>query len=506
MNSEKPTGNNTEMPSESNPQKPEMIGDRYRLIRKIGSGGMGDVFLAEHTILGKKVAIKLLYPDQSRKKDVLERFTREAIAASNIGQANIVDVTDFGFTAEGNAYFVMEYVEGSSLAALMTPKKPLDVGFILSVSAQIAQALSRAHQKGIIHRDLKPENILITESNGITPFVKVVDFGISKIYTDNASNGPKKRTLTKNGAIFGTPEYMSPEQAGGDQVVPASDVYALGVIMYEMATGELPFYDDNYMKLLHKHQYDFPALPSSKNDELSSVLDGIIMRCLEKSVNNRYSSMQNVFDDLIAFNGTLSTQSQINLAALYGDTAISPSQRKKKATADYSPSDVTRMLNSGGFDTIAEEETPAANTAKFVFTVLLLLSLMTAGAFGVFKYLQQSKPIVVVRKVVEKEVPPPIEKKVVKKKVRRKAKRRVPVMKKNNTIILRVKSNVKGVQVFNKENGKFICTTPCKTKLKKNDSAVLLLNFQKDDYTIKPMVIRLDRDMTVHIKLKQEGE
>ncbi len=488
----------------------ELIGERYRIIRKIGSGGMGDVYLAEHVILGKKVAIKILFSNLSRRKEILERFTREAIAASNIGQANIVDVTDFGFTDEGNAYFVMEYIDGKSLAALLTGRNPLGVDFIVSVSAQIAQALYRTHQKGIIHRDLKPENVLITENNGVYPFVKIVDFGISKIHRSNAERSDRKRTLTKDGAIFGTPEYMSPEQAGGNSVVPASDVYSLGVIMYEMATGDLPFSDDNYMKLLHKHMYELPALPSSRNPDIPERLDAIIMRCLEKNTANRYASMRELFEDLVEFNDTMDTASRINLAALYGDTAISMKERKKKKTADFSPSDITRMLNSSGFETLHDEETQGTNLLKFALTVVFLLSLMTIGAFGVFKFLQSEKPL-----VVERVIPDNHEQKQQKsakkrqaKHVKKSRKRHIARTKtaRRRTITLRVKSNMNGVEVINRDNGKVLCVTPCKTKLKRSETDILMLSFRKDNFRIKPMVIRLDQDMTITVNLKQETE
>ena len=137
-----------------------VINERYKIIKKIGVGGMGNVYLAEHEILRKKVAVKILHFEQSKRKDTLERFKREAIAASNMGQVNIVDVTDFGYTEEGNAYFVMEYIDGSSLAEIIRTEKKLPLEYVASVASQIAVALYSAHGKGIIHRDLKPENIL----------------------------------------------------------------------------------------------------------------------------------------------------------------------------------------------------------------------------------------------------------------------------------------------------------------------------------------------------------
>ena len=486
-----------------------VINDRYKIIKLVGTGGMGSVYLAEHEILRKKVAIKILHYEQSKRKDTVERFKREAIAASNIGQDNIVDVTDFGYTEEGNAYFVMEYVEGRSLADVMKEQRVLPLEFAVSVAAQIAVALYSAHGKGIIHRDLKPENILLTNKDGNYPFVKIVDFGISKILQSDAKPDERLRTLTKSGAIFGTPEYMSPEQAAGESVEPASDIYSLGVIMYEMLTGRLPFFDDNYMKILHKHQYEFPELPSNVNPDIPSDVNALIMKCLEKKPFNRYGTMMLLLNDLKNIYLKHNLEEKISLAFLFNSGTV----RSMNPAADMiSSEDIIRMLNSSQDEKVKHIsiENRSSGVVLKVVVVCVLLILAGIAAYTYFK--KQNPPMMAERTELSKyDTPKSTEVENVKEKPEKKSaeqtrkpvangKKSVPMMK------LTVNSNIPGVRVFNNENGKTICKTPCVKKLPKKDSEVIILGFEYEDYSIKPMAVTLDKDMIVNLNLKQEGE
>jgi serine/threonine protein kinase len=189
-----------------------VVDGRYRVVELIGEGGMGKVYLAEHVEIGKRVALKVLHPSYSRMPDLVERFRREARAASKIGHPHIVDVTDSGTTADGSAYFVMEFLEGVELGSVIEREGALDVGRAVRIAQQICRALAAAHAAGIIHRDLKPENIFLTIRDGTTDFVKVLDFGIAK--TTEAEEA-RERKLTSPGMAMGTPEYMAPEQAAG---------------------------------------------------------------------------------------------------------------------------------------------------------------------------------------------------------------------------------------------------------------------------------------------------
>lgn len=485
-----------------------VINDRYKIIELVGTGGMGSVYLAEHEILRKKVAIKILHYEQSKRKDTVERFKREAIAASNIGQDNIVDVTDFGYTEEGNAYFVMEYVEGRSLADVMKEQPVLPLEFAVSVAAQIAVALYSAHGKGIIHRDLKPENILLTNKDGNYPFVKIVDFGISKILQADAKPDERLRTLTKSGAIFGTPEYMSPEQAAGESVEPASDIYSLGVIMYEMLTGRLPFFDDNYMKILHKHQYEFPELPSNVNPDIPSDVNALIMKCLEKKPFNRYGTMMLLLNDLKNIYLKYNLEEKISLAFLFNSGTV----RSTNPAADMiSSEDIIRMLNSSHDEKVKHVSIEENRSSGTILKVLVVCILLIVAGIAVYTFLRKQNPPMMAERTEiskydtpktaevsgEKEKP---DKKTAEqpKKTASNGKKSVPMMK------LTVNSNIKGVRVFNNENGKTICRTPCTKKLPRKESEVLILGFEYEDYSIKPMAVTLDKDMTVNLNLKQE--
>lgn len=480
-----------------------VINERYKIIKKIGVGGMGNVYLAEHEILKKKVALKILHFEQSKRKDSVERFKREAIAASNMGQANIVDVTDFGYTEEGNAYFVMEYIEGPSLAEVIRKERRLPLEYTVSVASQIAIALYSAHGKGIIHRDLKPENILITEKDGATPFVKIVDFGISKIMHDEVNRKDKPKTLTKSGSIFGTPEYMSPEQAGGNNVEPASDIYSLGVIIYEMMTGRLPFSDDNYMKILHKHQYEFPDLPSAVNPDIPQDVDLLIMKCLEKKPFNRFDSMLTLLSDLKKIYINHHLEKKLSLAFVFNSGTVSGKNAGGASSEEgLSGPDIIRLLNSGS---MTDDITPEEKRTGTVLKVTVLLFLLLLAGFLIYSFITNRKgPIIVERETtaqnnVEQKNEDATDDKPVEKK-------QAPVVKKKTpTMQFIVNSNVKGVRVYDKDTGRDICVTPCKKRLPKKDGEVLLLGFEYDDYTIKPMAITLDKDMTVNLNLKTSG-
>ena len=487
-----------------------VINDRYKVLKLVGSGGMGSVYLAEHEILRKKVAIKILHYEQSKRKDTVERFKREAIAASNIGQDNIVDVTDFGYTEEGNAYFVMEYVEGRSLADVMKEKRILPLEFVVSVASQIAFALYSAHGKGIIHRDLKPENILLTTKDNVYPFVKIVDFGISKILQDDVKPDERLRTLTKSGAIFGTPEYMSPEQAAGENVEPASDIYSLGVIMYEMLTGRLPFFDDNYMKILHKHQYEFPELPSSINPDIQPDVNAIIMKCLEKKPFNRYGTMLLLVNELKNIYVKYNLEEKLSLAFLFNSGTV----KSMNPNAEMiSSEEIIRMLNSSQDEKLKHVSVEIKPSVKVSQIIILAVLLVLAGIL-VYNFVRRQHPTVIAErtelsKYDEKPVvaqdehtqkkEPVVEKKVG-DTVKKSSKKSAPMMK------LTVNSNIKGVRVFNNETGRTICRTPCTKKLPKKEGGVIILGFEYDDYSIKPMAVTLDKDMIVNLNLKQEED
>ena len=272
------------------------IDGRYKVEALLGEGGMGVVYRCVHTIIGKKVAMKVLRADLARDAEVTERFLNEAKSASTIGNAHIIDISDFGQFQDGSTYFVMEFLVGVPLSKAVEGGQAVPVPRILHIARQLAEGLSAAHAVGIVHRDLKPDNIFLIARGGEKDFVKILDFGIAKVST--AGEGAK---LTRAGAVFGTPHYMSPEQAAGQPVDHRGDVYSFGVILYEMASGRVPFDADNFMGILTQHMYKAPVpiralVPQPQ--EVPPGLEAIVLKCLSKRPEHRYQSMDELIGDI----------------------------------------------------------------------------------------------------------------------------------------------------------------------------------------------------------------
>ena len=293
-------GENDEDPEdeETDPYLGTTVGERYVIDDVLGEGGMGRVYLAHHKVIGKKMAIKILHAELAKDKEAVRRFVREAKAASSIGNAHIVDISDFGETEDGSTYFVMEHLDGYGLADLIEERGPLPSSMVCDIALQLCDGLAAAHRQNIVHRDLKPENVtLITQGNN-DRFCKILDFGIAKVSTNQSAT-----KLTMAGAVFGTPHYMSPEQAAGAAVDHRTDIYSLGVIFYEMASGTLPFNADNFMGILTQHMYRAPvpirALVGAP--DCDPGLEALILKCLSKKPDARYRTMEELADDIRKF-------------------------------------------------------------------------------------------------------------------------------------------------------------------------------------------------------------
>ena len=265
----------------------EVLGNRYELIEKIGEGGMAIVYKARDNKLSRLVAVKILKVEFANNKDISDKFKKEATAIANFSDANIVNVLDVGHEEEGNIdYFVMEYVDGKTLKDLIVENGKLNYTVAISIGIQIAKALECAHRNNIIHRDVKPQNILVTE-NGL---VKVTDFGIAKSSTS--------ATITNTTTIMGSAHYLSPEQAKGTFVDLRSDIYSLGIVLYEMVTGLLPFDGESPVTIALKHIQSEPIEPTKYNTSIPDSLNNLIMKSISKESVNRYQNCRELINDL----------------------------------------------------------------------------------------------------------------------------------------------------------------------------------------------------------------
>jgi serine/threonine-protein kinase len=269
-------------------QNQVIFNGRYELHRRLGRGGMAEVYLARDQLLDRPVAVKVLFPALATDAGFVERFRREAQAAANLQHPNIVSVFDWG-EANGTYFIVMEYVEGHTLADTIRDEGRLHPDRAAEVTADIAAALGFAHRNRVVHRDVKPGNVLITPDGG----VKVADFGIARALSDSSD-----QNLTKTGSVMGTATYFSPEQARGAQVDPRSDLYSLGVVLYEMTTGHPPFSGDSAVAIAYKHVQENPVPPRHIDPALPETLEAITLKCLAKNPANRYPSAQDLRADL----------------------------------------------------------------------------------------------------------------------------------------------------------------------------------------------------------------
>ena len=324
----------------------------YNLGQILGRGGMGTVYSGEHVYIGKRVAVKVLHAKFARYEDAVKRFLREARAASSINHPNIVDVTDFGPMPDGGVYFVMEYLEGTSLEDLIEKSGAIPLHRALNVANQMAFALAAAHDKGIIHRDLKPDNIMliqrpgrralvkkltsetgteqfIVEQENVYDYVKILDFGIAKVLTPD-ENGPKQ---TLAGAVFGTPEYMAPEAARGEEVDLRADVYSCGVILFDMLTGRPPFEAQAAAEVLAMQINQEPPRPRevAPHLEITRAAEELILTSMAKDPDVRFQDMDEFRKKLQTCYGSIAYRRNHRSTNL---PPVSVKARKKRLTEE----------------------------------------------------------------------------------------------------------------------------------------------------------------------------
>jgi len=331
-----------------------LLAGRYRIEELIGSGGMGAVYRAEHVHMRKAVAVKVLHKEMTAFPEVVARFEREAVAAGRIEHPHVVSASDFGQLEDGSFYLVLEFVEGQSLAKLVASAGPLAPLRALGIARQITEALAAAHGVGIVHRDLKPDNVMLLAKDDEPDFVKVLDFGIAKIKVEETTEQP---ALTQIGTVFGTPEYMSPEQARGELVDARADLYTVGVILYEMLAGKSPFKSDDLVVLLTRH---LTADPPPLAADLDPMIAELVALLLQKSRELRVQTAQELLERI---DGILAAPA--SAAGFAGSPSSSAVRARPGSPPSADGSLVTAVDSSsgGGFaPTLLGETTPTTMT------------------------------------------------------------------------------------------------------------------------------------------------
>src|SRR3954470_10676874 len=272
----------------NDPMLGKVVAGRYRLEARLAKGGMGVVSRARHVLIERVVALKLIRPDLRGETHLRAWMLREARAANRVDHAHIIDIHDIGETEEGELYLVMEYLVGTSLSSELA-RGPMALARGVDILEQMCAALARAHDLGVVHRDLKSDNILLSTRGGRKDFVKILDFGLAHLAMD-----PR---LAPKGAVFGTPEYMSPEQARGEEANAQSDLYALGVLFFEMLTGQLPFRSNDRETLLEMQRTGTPPKPRAIRADVNSQAEAITLRLLEKDIHKRFQDAHHLQEE-----------------------------------------------------------------------------------------------------------------------------------------------------------------------------------------------------------------
>ncbi len=361
----------------------EILGGQFKILEKIGTGGMGSVYKATQPEMNRHVGVKILHPKLNARKDLVSRFRREARAMSHLTHPNTVRVFLYGEIEDGSLYIIMEFLEGKNLNQVVRTEGPLSAERAIGILTQACGALDEAHKAGIIHRDLKPENIFVCQQRGIRDFAKVLDFGLAKV--SERELRPGSVMLTQEGMVFGTPEFMSPEQAQGHTLTPASDIYSLSMILYEALTGKLPFDARGTMEFLQAQVLKKPIPLNSRvpGRTFPTALEAVLTKAMEKPVEARYASAIEFAEALQASLVPASAAPPVSTPVASAPPASSSPQRDPAPASSAGPSG-PRSSNEGGGSPSSDDGAvvlpgtkgpPLAVIAVFCLAVGVLLTL-----------------------------------------------------------------------------------------------------------------------------------
>ena len=471
-----------------------LIGKRvgnYEIKSKLGEGGMGAVYLGEHPLIGKKVAIKVLLEEFATNETVVSRFFNEAKAVNDIGHQNIVDIVDFGKVQDDGGemvYFVMELLQGESLADRIK-RKPLTAAETRHVIEQCCDALFASHAKGIIHRDLKPDNIFLVRRGNDQNFVKLLDFGIAKL-TGAGGQGSKTRT----GTVIGTPHYMSPEQcAGRGGIDHRSDIYSLGCVMYELACGVLPFPGDGFGDILVAHLVREPPKPSESKPDIDPKLEEVILKAMTKDREKRYQTMGEMG---AAISGQQPGSSgDFKFTPLFEDEA---SQKFKLAEVGQGGNQGATQIAKPGFNTFdkqpeaKEKKTPttlsgaasemAGSNRKTTSVIAIATAVLVIGGVGGYMALRGGNTVA---------PPPPVQPVA------------IPQKAEPQPIEIKVLSTPPGAQVARADQAEGPRITPAVFHLKQGDPS-FDVSIKLDGYKTQTRTIQCDSTRVIEVTLAKD--
>ena len=450
----------------------KVIAGRYEVIARIGAGGMGAVYKAKQIGMDRNVGTKVMLREYTQDEKIVKRFKVEALAVSRLNHPNTVRIYDFGQMDTGDLYIAMEFLDGKPLDDLLNQSGPLSVSLALHIIKQVAAGLAEAHSKGIIHRDLKPENIFLVSVGNDPYFVKILDFGVAKLKEADQKLG----TLTQSGAIFGTPKYMAPEQCRGQEVDGRTDIYAMGVILYQLLAGQTPFSGDSPLAIMLQHVQNEPKPPTLLKPELDipEEVENIVMKCLKKDPAERY---QSAGEFLAAISGAEAMLGNRYAHVVYVDSSVK--EARKKAAKSEAPT----VFDTG----YVEKKEVESRLARKIWISLIVL--LVAGAGGIYWAYTVKKQTPVEK--VALPVVQPRQKTVIKP---------VVVEKPPENVKISLSTTPSGASVI--IDGKEVGKTPYKTSFKRS-AKVLQVTFRKKGYQDKTVAVNLGESAVINTGLER---